>query len=51
MCGHLWEHPREFTSFPYTHRALVLTCAARIVTSAQGNPEAAKVQKPRRLES
>jgi mono/diheme cytochrome c family protein len=26
--------------------ALVLTCAARIVTSAQGNPEAAKVKNP-----
>ena len=26
--------------------ALVLACAARIVTSAQGNPEAAKVKNP-----
>mgnify|MGYP003694341427 CR=1 FL=1 len=26
--------------------ALVLACAARIVTAAQGNPEAAKVKNP-----
>jgi cytochrome c oxidase cbb3-type subunit 3 len=47
MCGHLWRSIRVNSRlFRTLIAALVLTCAARIVTSAQSNPEAAKVKNP-----
>src|SRR5689334_24448169 len=47
MCPHFWRSIRVNSRlFRTLIAALVLTCAARIVTSAQGNPEAAKVKNP-----
>jgi hypothetical protein len=52
MCPHLWRSIRVNSRlFRTLIAALVLACAARIVTSAQGNPEAAKVKNPGRRES